>query len=191
MKKFSFLLILSLTIYAQANKDVLHYLKLATAKKGAELKAKYSIPGDVIDFNKKDLKNGYLSYSLKGLDGLNEFAIWNKKDGKVITGETHFDCGPACGLSEITFLEFTGDKFTDITSKVYPKDKLEKLYKAKLAKIQAKGASGSETYWVKIPQKGTTIEIGINAEPENSDSKLIPVAELKWNGNSFDLSEKK
>ena len=89
------------------------------------------------------------------------------------------------------FYEFNGDNPQDVTSKFYPDAKLQALYKKKLDKAQAKVAFEDETYWLKIPRKGTTIEIGIKANQMSDNETFIPVADLIFKKDTFELVEKK
>ena len=182
MQKFFLgLILISLSLVADTKKDVLHYFKLVTKSQGS----------DNINISEKDIKNGYLKYEIRGVDVFHEFAIWFKKDGRVIAADASFGCGPLCGLDGIKFYEFNGDIPQDVTSKLYPDAKLRDLYKKKLDKAQAKGTFEDETFWVKIPRKGTTIEVGIKANQMSEKETFIPVANLIFKNDIFELAEKK
>lgn len=174
-------IIISFSLLGDSKKDVTHYFKLITKSQGIE--------NTII--SEKDIKNGYLKYEIRGAEVFHEFAIWFKKDGSVIAANASFGCGPLCGLDGIKFYEFNGDIPQDVTSKFYPDAKLRDLYKKKLDKVQAKGAFEDETYWLKIPRKGTTIEIGIKANQMSEKETFIPVADLIFKKDTFELVEKK
>ena len=175
------LILISFSLLADTKKDVLHYFKLVTKSQGV----------DNINISEKDIKNGYLKYEIRGAEVFHEFAIWFKKDGTAIAANASFGCGPLCGLDGIKFYEFNGDIPQDVTSKLYPDAKLRELYKKKLDKVQAKKPFEDETYWLKIPRKGTTIEIGIKANQMSEKETFIPVANLIFKNDMFELVEKK
>jgi hypothetical protein len=182
MQKFilGFILI-SFSLLGNPKKDVLHYFKLVNK----------SQPMENFQFTEKDIKNGYLKYDIRGAEGFNEFAIWFKKDKTVIAANVSYGCGPACGVNDVKFYEFNDDNPQDTTSKFYPEAKLQALYKKKLDKAQAKKAFEDESYWLKIPRKGTTIEIGIKANQMSDKETFIPVADLVFKKDTFELVEKK
>jgi hypothetical protein len=165
-------------ISANPKKDVLGYFKLV-----------YPNQSDLA-IEKTDLKNGYIRYSQKSAEGFSEFAIWIKKNKEVIAAETSYGCGPACSLSSIKFYEFNGENYTEVTNKFYPAKKIEAIFKKRLAALSVKDKENDPSLWILIPKKGTTILIGINKDPISVDN-ILNIAELKWNGNSFDLVEKK
>ena len=186
--KFIFILLVFsfLHLFSESTKDVLFYHSL-TSKDLIEKNKKLTGLKEVIDYHIKDAKNGFIRYSIKGVEGFSEYTIWKKKDTRIIAAEINYSCGPACVISGIHFYEIQKEKFSDITEKTYPKSKIEILYKKKLDQIQARGASGNETLWISLPRKGLDIQVGINQDPTNPDEKLIPVAILKWNENDFIL----
>jgi hypothetical protein len=186
--KFTFILLFTLLnpLISDTKKDVVFYLTL-TSKEVIEKNRKITGLKEVIDYDIKDTKNGFIRYSIKGIEGFSEYTIWKKKNGTVLAGEINYSCGPACMISGIHFYEIKEQIFKDITETIYPKSKIEELYKKKLDHIQAKGASGSETLWISLPRKGLDIQIGINQDPTNPDEKLIPIATLKWNETNFTL----
>jgi len=81
-------------------------------------------------------------------------------------------------MDGVKFYEFNGDLPQDVTNKYYPDAKLQALYKKKLEKVQAKQTLEDAAYWVKIPRKGTTIEIGTKANQMSEKESFIPVADL-------------
>lgn len=179
------LIIISLTSgVAETKKDVMYYFGLIT-------KPQLENREDLIEIRKKEIKNGYLEYTYKGTQGNNEFTIWVKKNGEVIAANASYGCGPVCVFDSIKFYEFKDGSPVDATSKYYPEEKLRELYKKRLSRIQAKGSPEDETYWLKIPQKGTTIEISIRINQMSPKETFIPIADLKFKNDSFELVERK
>ncbi len=177
--KLTFIILLFLVNLISANpkKDVLGFLKLI-----------YPIQADLL-IETKDLKNGYIRYSQKSSEGFSEFAIWIKKNKEVIAAEASYGCGPGCSLSSIKFYEFNGENYTEVTNKFYPAKKIEAIFKKRLAALSVKDKENDPSLWILIPEKGTTILIGINKDPISVEN-ILNIAELKWNGNGFDLIEK-
>ncbi len=174
MKKLilGLLLLLSSFATAQNKKTVQDYWKLVGNKK------------DVIASSLKiDLKNDYISYS-GTFEGNGEFAVWRKKNGTDLIGQTRTGCGPACVTQSISFLEPQGTKFTDVTAKVLPK--ITKTQDQQMLKVYNQKTGEQYTaqqisYYYKFPQRGTSMTI---RSGEGSDSDVV-LANYKFNGSSF------
>jgi hypothetical protein len=106
----------------------------------------------------------------------------------VLAGMISYGCGPACEFNGIQFYEFTGKntKGKIVTEKVFSEKKMKAFYEKHLDKIQARGAAGDETLWVKLPQKGKDIEYGIMTG--QMDSEVFQRTGLgRFNGKKFDI----
>ncbi len=165
-------ILLSGLVTAQNKKTVQDYWKTVANKK------------DVIASTVKiDLKNDYIAFS-GSWEGSGEFAMWRKKNGADLIGETRTGCGPVCITSSLRFLEPRGSKFVDVTSKVLPKmtaaqdQGLVEVYNRKTGENYKRQ---DLNYYLKFPQKGTTITLR-SGEFSGEDPVL---ANYKFNGSSF------
>ncbi len=173
-------LLLSSLVLAQNKKTVLDYWKVI----GNDI--------NVSDYA-ADLKNDYLSYS-GGWEGGGEFAVWRRKNGTDLIGDSSYGCGPACFISRVKFVESKGKGFVDVTAKmlpgmVFPADdnpslrlELEKKILAVYNRKTGEKASVEQmSYYLKFPRRGTTITI---QSGEFSDSDVV-LGYYKFNGTGF------
>jgi hypothetical protein len=176
MKKISVVIIgallLSSLVSAQNKKTVQEYWKAAANKKDV-----------IVSTLQIDLKNDYIAFS-GTWEGSGEFAVWRKKNGTDLIGETRTGCGPACTTSSLRFLEPRGSTFFDVTSKVMPKitaaqdQQLVAVYNRKTGENYERQ---DLNYYLKFPKKGTTITV---RSGEFSDEDTV-LANYKFNGSSF------
>jgi hypothetical protein len=159
-------------VMAQSKKTVQEYWKTAANKK------------DVIASTIQiDLKNDYISYS-GNWEGTGEFAVWRKKNGSDLIGETRTGCGPGCMTTDIKFLEPKSSKFVDVTNKVLPK--LSAVQEQQILAVYNRKTGEKYTleqlsYYFKFPRKGTSIAL---RSGEFSDEDTV-LANFKFNGSSF------
>jgi hypothetical protein len=176
MKKTSIallgVLVFSSLVSAQNKKTVQDYWKTAANKTGV-----------IASTLEVDLKNDYIAYS-GNWEGSGEFAVWRKKNGSDLVGETRTGCGPGCMTTNIRFLEPRGSKFIDVTSKVLPK--ITKIQEQQMLavynrKTGEKYTTEQMSYYFKFPRKGTSIAL---RSGEFSDQDTV-LANYKFNGSSF------
>lgn len=158
-------LLVSSLVAAQSKKTVADYWKTHANK------------ADVLASSVKiDLKNDYISYDFGGaLEGSGEFAVWRRKNGTDLIGQTSRGCGPACTTISLNFMEANK---TDVTNKVLPR-----LTAAQEVQIQAfykkkTGDTYNTSFALKFPRVGTTITL------ENFVDDLV-LGSYKFNGSSF------
>lgn len=168
MKKPFFIgvLLISSLVAAQSKKTVADYWKSHATKKDV-----------LLETLKTDLKGDYISYDGKW-EGGGEFAVWRRKNGTDLIGQTNHGCGPACTTMSVTFWEASK---TDVTKKVLPaitaaqEKAMQALYKQKTSD------SVEASWYLKFPQKGTTILV---RSGEYSDADVV-LGSYTFNGSSF------
>ncbi len=182
MKKIMVLavLLVSSLVAAQSKKTVLDYWKVVGNKINV---SEYAA----------DLKNDYIAYS-GGWEGGGEFAIWRRKNGIDLIGDSSYGCGPGCFISRVKFVEPRGTKFVDVTQKMLPgmvfpaadnpslspalEQKILAVYNRKTGE---KYTTEQMSYYLKFPRLGTTITI---QSGEFSDSDVV-LGYYKFNGTGF------
>jgi hypothetical protein len=183
MKKFLFFTVLVLSfVAAQGQKTVADYWKLL------------GDPYQTVTNHSTDLKNDYISYSGRW-EGGGEFAVWRKKNGTDLIGDSSYGCGPACFISRISFREPKGTGFADVTKKMLPEMEfpaadnpaLTVALQKKLLPIYNRKTGENfknieqMSYYIKLPRVGTTITIRTG---EFTDTDPI-LAYYKFNGSGF------
>ncbi len=153
-------------------------------------------------FKIKDTENGFYSYDLNsfGITGFEEMAYYISQKGNKFVAITSFGCGPLCGCDFPKFFELNGDILVDKTQKYFPstlKSQIVKKLEAQKSIIlksileQIYKETGTEltendiplAFWVKLPQKGTTIKFGF-MEGAEENGKFYSIVELKYDSVS-------
>lgn len=136
-------------------------------------------------FKKKDITNGFLSYDLMniGIMGWEEMAYFTAKNGKKFVAIVSYGCGPLCGCGLPTFYELQNGALVDKTEQYLPKSTQEQITQAIWQSIDNDKSKSDNTVpvgmWVKLPQIGTTIEIG-KMEGMMEGGKLVVMYELQY-----------
>ncbi|GAB4395512.1 MAG: hypothetical protein OHK0053_04020 [Microscillaceae bacterium] len=147
-----------------------------------------------ITFPKKDLANGYLSFSIPFSEfGYAEMTVWTKrKNGKDLVALVHGGCGPACDLGDPRFFEFEGLEFKEVTETIYPKPEVG-AYLALQEKInekycEASGSSSSPTGFL-LPMKGLNIEMVVYCPNFGRPSQYKKIGTLVYQDTQFVLQK--
>ncbi|NJL14034.1 MAG: hypothetical protein HC913_14175 [Microscillaceae bacterium] len=143
-----------------------------------------------ITFLKKDLANGYLSFSIPFSDfGYAEMTVWTKrKNGKDLVALAHGGCGPACSLGDPRFFEFEGLEFKEVTQDVFPNPAVQ-AYRSVQEKMQEKyceasGSSSSPTGFL-LPMKGLNIELVVYCPDFGRPSQYKKIGTLVYQDTQF------
>jgi hypothetical protein len=159
--------LLSSLVAAQSKKTVSDYWKTHANKKDV-----------LLETLKTDLKNDYIAYDGRW-EGGGEFAVWRRKNGSDLIGQTNYGCGPACLTSSVVFLEANK---TDVTKKVLPSISASQEKQMTVLYNKKSGETASDiSYYLKFPRNGTTIEV---RSGEHGDDDMV-LAQYKFNGSSF------
>lgn len=177
-------------VSAKEQKDVIHYFRILHRDTLKSLKEQLKVNNDPVSYEIKDIQNGYLRYSFATSEGFSEFAVWKKKDGKVIAGEVSYGCGPGCSMMKFRLVEFTGDIPKDVTDQHYPEKDVQKLYEKRLAILRKKDPESSAGFWIKLPRKGKTIDIGIMQDTVELTG-FIGIAEMRFKNDKFEYNIRK
>lgn len=148
----------------------------------------------------KDIPNGFLKIDLMSTGiatGYNTMTLWAAKNGKTTLGVLYYGCGPVCSSGNITFYELEDGALKNVTEKVLPvktQQRLQKLGEEKSKADQVYTMPGNG-YWVELPQRGTTVKMGLSVQDQANDNKRSfkkLIAELQYNveDNTFKLVEK-
>jgi hypothetical protein len=171
-----FLLFINVVYSKESKQTVQDYFEKVCDKKTCKIQA-------------LDVKNGYIKFYPLMAEGFGEFVIWKTKDKKILAGTVNYSCGSACVLSDLRFYEFSSKHPNGqlVKEKVFSEKKMKELYQKHLEKIEARGASGDETLWVKLPREGKDIEFGIMSDQNGSDT-FVQTGLAKFNGTKFEIS---
>lgn len=179
MKKifFATVFILSIALTSFAQNSVMDFYK---ADIEAIKASGMGFPNGEAEIQKKDISNGYIAYSLNklGMMGFKQMAYFISNNGKKFAVVATFGCGPACSIDDFNFYELKNAKLVDKTAIYYPtslKTQVDNAMKPYLEK-------GS--YWIKVPQHGTTIQFGYVEGFAVDDTRLVVVCELQYNVNN-------
>lgn len=195
---FCLLPFLALAHAASAQSSVMDYYRARIAEHRAEMK-KYGmdISGTDASFIRtQDVRSGFVSYTLPGAEGYEEMAYYIPLNATKFIAVAGFSCGPLCESGLPVFYELQNNKLVEKTSRF--------LSAATIAQIEAGMANAFKkisltdkeaglSQWVKVPQKGTTIQIGFMEQGGESDTEIFHlVYELTYNRNGgvFTLVEK-
>ncbi len=140
----------------------------------------------------EDARNGYIKLAAPKnndeweKDDWMEIALFKKSTGEYIIGIASVGCTATC-TGGIEFLEYRGDRFVDVTDKIYPLTQ-EIEYKQYLRKKRLEqpelGVSILHTV-AALPREGKTIKVKFTGEK----GKEFTLFELTWNGERFVASE--
>jgi hypothetical protein len=139
---------------------------------------------------KKDVANGFVSYYMPNMgvpQAWKEMAYYTSKNGKKFVATVIFQCVQMCGsISPIpAFCELQNGKLVDKTEQYLPTHVVKQIEKTILEKmstvIRKVGKEGVNfVTWVKLPQIGTTIQIGVQ-ESNNEQAESYLACELTYN----------
>lgn len=171
---------------------ILFFQSLSSKESNVETYFYNLFPPENYALQEKDIRNGYIKFYPKMAEGFGEFVIWKLKDKFTLAGVVLYSCGPACYMTRLDFYHFAANskEGEKVTHKVFDKKKMEALYKKAFENVTARGGTGDETLWVKLPKKGRDIEFGI-MQGQVEKNTFIKVGIAKFNGQSFDIFPKK
>ena len=143
----------------------------------------------------KDIKNGFIAYELPLVEGFEEMAYYIPAQGAKFVAVVSFGCGPACEAGLPTFYELKDRVLVDQTNKYLTEKtraEIEKGLEDARAKIKPADEETLLGQWVKVPQQGTTIQIGFMEDGGVSDGKFHIIYELVYTKatGTFSLSRK-
>lgn len=140
----------------------------------------------------EDTRNGYLKLAAPKnnndweKDDWMEIALFKKSNGEYVIGVVSVGCTNTCsGTAE--FFEYRGDRFVDVTDKIYPITQ-EIQYKQYLRKKRPEQTALGESILSivsELPREGKTIKVNFTGEK----GKEMTLFEMTWNGKSFVSNE--
>lgn len=138
---------------------------------------------------KKDVANGFISYSLPNMgvpSAWEEMAYYTSKNGKKFVATVIFQCVQMCETTVPIpqFSEIKEGTLVNKTEKYLPTSVVKQIADA-LGEKEGKlifqlGTAVKLTKWVKLPQVGTTIQIGLQ-EFGDEQFKFHLACELTYN----------
>ena len=139
-----------------------------------------------------DMKHGYLKFSCEGSFGSEffEIAIWKRKNRPDLIGRVHTKCNDSgCNnLSSVRFLEFSSNKWKDLTTKVFPKIEFEDFEPEKeMVHTESYVEQFGPFISCYLPQNGLDIICRINKRKEELFEK--PQIKLLWKEEKFEIEE--
>ena len=130
----------------------------------------------------KDIRNGFIAYDLPAVEGYEEMAYYIPTASNKFVALVSFGCGPECEASMPIFYEIDKGKLVETTQKYISEAtfaQIDEGMNAARTKIKLTDPENSLTRWVKVPQKGTTIQIGFN-ENLGETNKFYVIYELVY-----------
>ena len=167
-------------------------------KKVMEDAKKNGFEGSKPEIQVKDISNGYMKVGMMplGVTGYNTMTLWVAQNGQTTFGVLSHGCGPVCGSGNVVFYQMEGNQLKNVTEEVFSNKeqmRIDKQAQEKMPK-NANSANANIGFWTVLPQKGTTIQMGIMSSNLSNDKTemITPIAELQYNvaNNTFKLVEK-
>jgi hypothetical protein len=140
----------------------------------------------------EDARNGYIKLAApKNNDDWEagdwmEIALFKKPNGEYVVGLTNNTCTDTCAGS-IEFLEYRGDRFVDVSEKIYPLTQ-EVKYAQYLRKKRPEQPEPGESIFgtiSELPRVGKTVKVKFTGEK----GKELILFEMTWNGENFVSNE--
>jgi len=144
----------------------------------------------------QDVKNGFIAYDLLAVEGYEEMAYFIPVNAPKFVAVVNFGCGPLCESDMPTFYQLQNGALVNKTPQYFTPAMQEKVAKGMFIaqkKIRITDKDAGLSQWVKVPQKGTTIQIGFMEQGGENDHQIFHlVYELIYtkNGGAFTLVEK-
>jgi len=138
--------------------------------------------GIVYYYKEKDIAGNYVHIS--GLrEGDFQMSMWKMENGNDLLGVTSGSCQPVC-VYECSFYEFTALDSTDITSSIFPLQKMKKQLKKMKKKVLSSTQVKDENAQFKfiLPHDRGLLQVFLSI---NNNSIEFPIMDLMWNGNEF------
>ena len=165
-------------------------------KKVMENAQKSGFAGSKPEIQVKDIGNGYMKVGMMplGVTGYNTMTLWVAQNGQTTFGVLSHGCGPVCGSGNIVFYQMDGNNLKNVTEEILSNKEQMRIAKKAQEKMPKDTGSANVDFWTVLPQKGTTIQMGImSSNLSNAKTVMItPIAELQYNvaNNTFKLVEK-
>lgn len=191
------LLIISFSFVAQAQTSVMDYYRARIkSHREAMKKAGVDLTGAQDIIRTQDIKNGFIAYDLLAVEGYEEMAYFIPVNAPKFVAVVSFGCVPLCESGLPDFYELQNNQLTDRTERFMPaamREQIEKGMESARKKIRITDKGADLSKWVKVPQKGTTIQIGFMEQGGENDTQIFHlVYEMTYNknGGTFTLVEK-
>lgn len=125
----------------------------------------------------EDIKNGYIRIESTDMEGWGEVALFKKKDGSYIIGQTETGCGPVCG-GGIDFWTYKAGKWAKVSQQVFPFSDadIQKIFDAR------KTEEEDRAYYFELPRQGRTIVAKCDGCDSSGDGVI---ASFGWDGAKF------
>lgn len=182
---------------AQAQTSVMDYYRARMKEHREEMKkAGMDLTGAKDIIQTQDIKNGFIAYNLLGVEGYEEMAYYVPANAPKFVAIAGFGCGPLCESGLPSFYELQNGKLIDKTERFMTaamRKQIEKGMESASKKIRITDKEAGLSQWVKVPQKGTTIQIGFMEQGGENDTQVFHlVYEMVYNknGGTFTLAEK-
>lgn len=152
--------------------------------------AAYGPNQEYLNFQVKDVKNGYLEFA-GAYEGFITMVLWRAKDGDDIIAETHFGCGPVCDQTFHIKEYFRGVEKPMEENMLIPNAEIIQVFENKSAMFMQHyadivDAEIGPSLWYRLPQKGTSITLTMAYDQEEIEAYL---AELTWDGERFSVGK--
>ncbi|HEX9963067.1 MAG TPA: hypothetical protein VGB00_19190, partial [Pyrinomonadaceae bacterium] len=140
----------------------------------------------------EDARNGYIKLAAPKnsdeweKDDWMEIALFKKSNGEYVVGVTNNACAETCAGS-LEFLEYRGDRFVDVSDKIYPVTQQIKYAQYLRKKRPEQPAPGESVFGTlsELPRVGKTVKVKFTGE----NGKELTLFEMTWNGESFVSNE--
>jgi len=140
----------------------------------------------------EDVRNGYIKLAAPKnntdweKDDWMEIALFKKSNGEYLIGVTNNSCTDTCAGS-VEFLEYRGDRFVDVTDRVYPISQEIKYAQYLRKKRPGQPELGESIFGTvsELPRAGKTIKVKFTGEK----GKEFVLLEMTWNGERFVSNE--
>lgn len=152
----------------------------------------YGIPPK-FTFEENDTVNDILVYGIPGVEKKEIMLRYKLENGVSLVGFITMTCTPSCIISKITFYNSASKPWKDVTSEVFPEEKVKIEFQNKLKSLE-KGKKKNEvlperTFWIRLASKEKDIITGVVENQFKENEKFHTSGILVFDGKKFVFSD--
>ncbi len=176
--------------YSRKNRASIHmYAERMLSSKIADKQEDVAVRQGVLYYYKElDIPGKYVHVS-GGFSGDYEFAMWKMDNGNDLIGITSGNCQPVCAYA-CSMFEFSENDSTDVSNTVFPLKKMEKQMlklKKKVLAANPEIIDEQAQYKFELPKDGEPMIVYLSI---NKNKIEVPLLELDWDGEGFQINKK-
>lgn len=152
----------------------------------------YGVPPK-FTFEENDTVNDILVYGIPGVEKKEIMLRYKLEDNVSLVGFVTMTCSPSCIISKITFYNSATKPWKDVTSEVFPEEKVRTEFQNKLKSLEM-GKKKNEvlperTFWIRLASKEKDIITGVVENQFKENEKFHTSGILVFDGKKFIFSD--